>query len=69
MVAGFFEDFCGSITESIPDVIVERAQLDAVLVDETGEILTVVRGSFFGLSRMLFVTSCCNDGLLVLAET
>ena len=49
MVTRFLEHFFGGLAECVPDIFVELLDLDTMVIDQAGKILTVVGSSFFRL--------------------
>ena len=47
MRTGVRKHFCSRFAHCIPDVVVERTNLNAVVIDELGKELTVFSNSFF----------------------
>ena len=62
MSTSFLVNLCSSLTEGIPDIVVEFTGLNTVFSNHFSEVLTVFGDCFFNLSRVLFVTSSC-DGM------
>jgi len=63
-----FKHLCGTFTEGVPDIVVERANLHTVVIDQLGKVLTVLGDVLFVRCCVLFVTRRFKNGLFIVGQ-